>query len=331
MTLLSHPVSCASRASLWTPLIPGLLVSLCMLIPTAPVAAELSTEQRTQAVANIANDAVQCKALKDFYWEIGDAKQTLASGTIGTHFQSTRVIGIASASKWIFGSYVLEKIGKDKDLSEAQRQALEMLSGYTSLHFGSCLFSRTVASCFNHGDNNSLTPEHVGKFFYNGAHDQKLAIDLGLGALDADEFGQEIRHYLGSELDFNFRSPQPAGGMEASPASYAKFLRKILAGELRMNAYLGASPVCTLPQSCPDAVQSPAASAWHYSINHWIEDDPQSDDGAFSSPGAFGFYPWISADKQWYGLVARVSYKPNAYKESVYCGQLLRRTWVDGN
>ena len=28
-------------------------------------------------------------------------------------------------------------------------------------------------------------------------------------------------------------------------------------------------------------------------------------DGAFSSPGLFGFYPWIDAGKTYYGVLAR--------------------------
>jgi hypothetical protein len=97
-----------------------------------------------------------------------------------------------------------------------------------------------------------------------------------------------------------------------------------------MKDYLGTHPVCTLPGSCPGAIESPVPVAWHYSLNHWVEDDPGNGDGAFSSPGAFGFYPWISADKQWYGILARVSRRPGAYKESVYCGIKLRHAWISG-
>ncbi|HET8710602.1 MAG TPA: hypothetical protein VFM32_04455, partial [Spongiibacteraceae bacterium] len=83
------------------------------------------------------------------------------------------------------------------------------------------------------------------------------------------------------------------------------------------------------PKTCRQAVFSPVPAAWHYSLNHWVEDSGD-DDGAFSSPGAFGFYPWISADKQWYGILAREDRMPNAAKESVYCGVKLRRAWMTG-
>ena len=49
----------------------------------------------------------------------------------------------------------------------------------------------------------------------------------------------------------------------------------------------------------------PSTESWHYSIGHWVEDDPAVGDGAFSSAGAFGFYPWIDASKTYYGVLAR--------------------------
>ena len=37
-----------------------------------------------------------------------------------------------------------------------------------------------------------------------------------------------------------------------------------------------------------------------------MEDDPAvHGDGAFSSPGAFGFYPWIDSSKSYYGIISR--------------------------
>jgi hypothetical protein len=311
-------------------LVSGMVLFLPLLLSGGVSGAELTTQSRQQAVQQTAASATECKGLGDFYWEIGDASRVVAQGAVGSEYNSSKVIPIASASKLVFGSYVLEKIGKNTEPTPAQLSALEMQSGYTSMKPLSCVFSGTVESCLERRHNSALTPENVGRFYYNGAHDQKLAVDLGLGKMNADEFGREIRSALGNELDFSFSSPQPAGGMKVSPGDYGKFLRKILSGQLRMKAYLGTHPVCTLPSACPGAIESPVPVAWHYSLNHWVEDDPASGDGAFSSPGAFGFYPWISADKQWYGILARVSHMPGAYKESVYCGIKMRKAWFSG-
>jgi hypothetical protein len=74
------------------------------------------------------------------------------------------------------------------------------------------------------------------------------------------------------------------------------------------------------------------AKSWHYAIAHWVEDDPTVGDGAFSSPGAFGFYPWIDAGKTTYGVLARhanVSLSGNdpVAVESVVCGRAIRKAW----
>jgi hypothetical protein len=67
--------------------------------------------------------------------------------------------------------------------------------------------------------------------------------------------------------------------------------------------------------------------SWHYGLGHWIEDDPATGDGSFSSPGAFGFYPWISADRALYGVVAR---KSIGSWRSVLCGRAIRKAWQTG-
>ncbi len=307
----------------------GFAAAIAAVSTSLAGAAEISRETRIDAVNATAANTRECKKVGDFYWEIGDKTGAHGSGAVGNKFTAQRVIPIASASKWIFGSYVLEKIGRHSEPSRAQIEALEMTSGYTGLKFGRCIFQHTVAGCFHNRGNDEFVQANVGKFFYNGGHDQKLAVDMGLGDYTAAQFGDEIRKYIGRDLDIGFNTPQPAGGMKASPNDYGKFLRKILNGDLRMHDYLGFQPVCTDPKTCKQAVFSPVPAAWHYSLNHWVEDSGD-DDGAFSSPGAFGFYPWISADKQWYGILAREDRMPNAAKESVYCGVKLRRAWMTG-
>ena len=116
-----------------------------------------------------------------------------------------------------------------------------------------------------------------------------------------------------------------------SASAYAKVLRKMLSGELLMGSMLGSHPVCTNPITCPAAVLAPLppAESWHYSIGHWVEDDPAVGDGAFSSGGAFGFYPWIDASRTYYGLIARVAV--GGALDSVYCGRLIRKAWLTGS
>jgi CubicO group peptidase (beta-lactamase class C family) len=298
---------------------------LAVLLLGDPVAAQ-SVAERTAAVEATLDRAPVCRGLGDFYWEVGDTNGKLAAGARGGAVTANRPLRIASASKWIFGAYVVERQGGHP--SDSQIDALEMKSGYDQLNPVACAGARTVQGCLERRRNADLTPAHVGLFSYNGGHDQKLAVELGLGALDAEGFAAEMRRVLGRDLAIGFSSPQPAGGMEISPSGYAAFLRKIMGGHLRIAALLGSHPVCTLPSACPQAVGSPLPYAWHYSLNHWIEDAP-GEDGAFSSAGAFGFYPWISADRSLYGILARDSIFRHSGVKSAQCGAAIRRAWVN--
>jgi CubicO group peptidase (beta-lactamase class C family) len=208
--------------------------------------------------------------------------------------------------------------------------AMRMLSGYVSLTYDSCVGAATVSSCFAAASNSTHTASEDGRFYYNGGHFQKYAVDLGLGNDDNGALAMHIKSLVGAELAFTYSSPQLAGGVKTTAADYAAFLRKILAGGLAIHDHLGENAVCTQPSTCSAADYSPAPAAWHYSYAHWVEDDPQTGDGAFSSPGAFGFYPWIDASKTYYGIVARYALTSGAYIESAKCGAALRKAFITG-
>jgi hypothetical protein len=288
-----------------------------------------SLASRTAAVeATIANDPL-CTAIPAFYWEIGDVSGPLASGAVGTTFSATTTMGIASASKLVFGAYVVERF--KSDLTRIDASAMRMLSGYTSFANDSCVGTSTVADCFNTGSNATLTPANVDHFYYNGGHFQKYAVDLGLGGDDDAALTADIKSLIGTELAFAYGSPQLAGGIRTTASDYAVFLRKILSGGLAIGAHLGENAVCTLPSACPTARYSPSPAAWHYSYGHWVEDDPAAGDGAFSSPGLFGFYPWIDAGKKYYGILARYSLAAQAYVQSAECGARVRKAFLTGS
>ena len=282
---------------------------------------------RISAATQTAQQAPACKNLGNFYWEVGDATGVLGSGTIGSSYGPDKSIKIASASKWVFGAYFLEKIGRNTQPTPQQVAALEMRAGYSSFNPFKCVFTGKVEGCFSAGSNSEVKPQDIGKFSYGGGGSQKLALELGLGGLNSDALTREVMGPLGI-TGLSYAHPQLAGGLEGPPSAYAQFLRRIVSGQLRMKQFLGYAPVCTQPGTCPNASFSPAKAAWHYSLDHWIEDDPANfGDGAFSSPGAFGFYPWIAADKTTYGLLAREKLSSSAYIESVDCGVRIRKAW----
>lgn len=330
-----------------------------------------TTQARIQAAQTTASTNAQCTSLTPFYWEIGDQNGASVSGTGGDNSSSppnsATLMAIASASKWVFGSYVLEKlnISTSNPLTAGQIQYLNFTSGYHNLDDATCMASTSVGGCFGAsnlagGLNSDQTAADVGKFFYNGGHMQAFAVNaLGLGGdydsttSNSPKLAAEISTYVGQDVSLLYSNPSLAGGIATTPAAYTAFLRHILSGDLRMKNYLGTNAVCAAANSsgCPTAIYSPvnqsapglpddvSTEAWHYSLGHWVEDDPSVGDGSFSSPGADGFYPWIDASKTYYGVLAR--YVPIAtansmppaqkpYITSVYCGRLIRKAWLTG-
>ena len=328
----------------------------------------LTLQQRMQAVGATASDDSLCTTLTPFYWEIGDKDGALDSGTGGdnssTPPNSMTLMAIASASKWIFAAYALERldISASNPLTTDEVQKLNFTSGYDNLSDSSCLGQKTVSACLNAsnpagGLNSDLHSADVGHFYYNGGHMQTLAAsgfslggDYVNGTTGTPKLATDIETYVGQDLTLYYSNPVLSGGADTTAATYGEFLRKILNGDLRIKDYLGTHAVCahTNSSDCPTALYSPvnetapgsvntvSDEAWHYSLGHWVEDDPKVGDGAFSSPGADGFYPWIDASKTYYGVLAR--YDPDTlvtpakepYVLSAYCGRAIRKAWMTG-
>lgn len=306
--------------------------------PAPPPPTSPSLAQRSQAASATATSTTNaCAAVAPFYWEIGDRANPLASGAVdgsgALRWRADSVMSIASASKWLWGAYAMER--RAGVLTTADLKALNFTSGRTS--FDGCSRTQTVDECLAQvtragPPNGQYNAADDGVFVYGGGHMQQHASDLGLGAMDNAALAAEQRRLLGTDIAMAYGQPQPAGGVQTTPADYTRFLRKLLDGRLRLGAALGAQPVCTNPSTCATARSTPIPSteSWHYALGHWVEDDPAVGDGAFSSPGAFGFYPWVDASRQWYGVLARESLASSPAMDSVRCGRLIRQAWVTG-
>ncbi len=295
--------------------------------PTTPAT---STESaKITAATTTANSNSICTSIQPFYWEIGSSTGVLGGSTVGgSNPDANTVLQIASASKLIFASYVLEK--RNGVLSASETKGLNFTSGYST--FSSCVGQSTVGLCYTNVT--AYNESNNNKFYYGGGHMQKIAaVDLGIGALSPTTLGTEISSFIGSDVGIAFNIPQPAGGVQLSANGYAQFLRKILNQSLKMSSFLGSNPICTNPTTCSSTAAYtpiPTTESWSYSLGHWIESDPVSGDGSFSSPGLYGFYPWISSDKTRYGIVARYDNGSTAYWDSVLCGRLIRKAYLSG-
>jgi hypothetical protein len=297
-------------------------------------------------------------ALSGFYWEIGNAGGALASGSVGVDSStgapivSSSRVSIASASKWIYGTYVVQVRGGVANLTAQDVSFLHFTSGYTNM--GSDTQSATCTKPASGNDSinycltlsgpngpfNGVNQSHVGVFDYDSGHEENHAgqFQPEINALDTSDLGPAIVAGLGLPNTVTLRYTQPllAGGIYASADDYTPVLRGMLSGQLLMHDALGTSPVCAWTQGTDcNAAGSPIfTEKWHYSIAHWVEDDPtQNNDGAFSSPGAFGFYPWIEAGKTYYGVISRFMPTGGGIQNGVAsaeCGALIRHAWDTG-
>lgn len=294
----------------------------------------ITDSQRIAAATAAANSSTNaCNTVRPFYWEIGGASAKLASGSVNsatssTTYNSGSTLQIASASKWLYASYVAQKRGGV--LSATDIKHLTMRSGYTNM-YGICNASQSVDACLAVGGNGNYNPNTDNRFYYGSGHMQKHASSqMGIGALTPKTLATEVLGQLGTDLLITYNQPAVAIGAYATPDAYARFLRKLMNNQLKMSPLLGSNKACTSPGTCgvSQAVFSPVTSAWHYSLGHWVEDDAAGD-GSFSSPGALGFYPWIDASRSYYGVLARM--QDGGMDSSTQCGKLIRKAWFSGS
>jgi hypothetical protein len=313
-----------------TPRLAPLLLTLAAAAPMAAEAAPTSSQRAVAAAATTQSAVNDCAVVRPFYWEVGTRKGAAASGSVGgTRVTAQTSLHYASASKWLYGAYVVQRNAGVLRANDVLM--LTMRSGYTS--FAGCQRGQTVDACLASGSNGRYSAGTDGRFSYNGGHMQKHASMNALGPMTPSGLAGAVRAQLGSDLAIGYSQAQPAGGAFGTPATYARFLRKMLSGELRLGAMLGQFSVCANPAACgvSQALLSPlpAADDWRYSLGHWVESDAATGDGAFSSAGAFGFYPWIDASRSHYGIVARVA-PSGAGVGSARCGRLIRQAWASG-
>jgi hypothetical protein len=326
------------------------LVGSAVLFGGSAMAGGPPTPTSIAAATATAVDNALCKGIEPFFWEIGDETGPLASASVGTNHQGPVTSGTemdtASSSKWLYGMYIVQVRGGAAALTAEDVNFLHMTSGYTNMggdNFpaGQCPGSNkpdTVASCvlginpLNGLPYDYQNPATIGFFDYDAGHEENhAALYSPIANTPKNVLGNTVSGKLGPGVSFIYTEPLIPGAAYMSPSVYAKVLQNVLNGSLLMSGALGIDAVCTLPSATCNALNSPIPEPWHYSIAHWVEDEPVYGDGAFSAPGGQGFYPWIEASQAYYGLLARAAEGPNRQGfQSVQCGRLIRAAWDTG-
>lgn len=301
------------------------------------------------AAATAAANGAVCTDAAPFYWEIGGASGApivsgQRAGGAGTPtYTRTTTVPLASASKWVFAAYVLQRYnGLPTGTSgTAIIDALDMKLGYTNLNDLLCSYSFTVSGCFTIGQNENYDAAAAGKYFYNSGHGQYVAQSsshLNLGNKTRNTLFNEVDGYLNLGSSFSYTNLPLSSGLSGNAADYATFLQNIMNGTYVLSAHLNHTPVATYPCAAGLTGCTPLGSVdFHYSLHHWIEDNTGGTlsngktlsvgDGAHSSPGAFGFYPWITADEQFYGIVATEG-EAGEFNDTIPCGRAIRAAFL---
>ncbi|MGF1454928.1 MAG: hypothetical protein ACFB6R_06070, partial [Alphaproteobacteria bacterium] len=151
-------------------------------------------------------------------------------------------------------------------------------------------------------------PEHmqIAALMVEGATGQKFK-ELQQDRL-FDPLGlSTATRYLPSTGD----NPRYAGSLQSSVNDYAIILQALLAGDLvtDFEGYLEDRTAGVIFGFRPEAV-STGMRDWHYAFGFWKECDASvytiecDENPVISSPGAFGWTPWVDFENGYWGLVA---------------------------
>ncbi|NVJ20204.1 MULTISPECIES: hypothetical protein [Myxococcus] len=326
------------------------LVAVGVLLSAAMGFAQPTPRQLEAARQTARSTQNVCGDVRPFYWEMGDASGKRVGGSVGLLAPSERsVMYLASASKWLYGAYVVEV--RDGAPLPGDLPFLNFTSTTPRLDAAGVSACKarhaTVHGCdLSSGITGPLSdygPATPARFVYQPGHLEAHAdYAMGLGGSGTLALAAALKSRL--PLDVSYGSVNLAGGGRSSATEYAKFLRALMTGSLKLGALLGTSSVCASP-ACGNTGYSPwfASEPVHYSLAHWVEpDDGAAHSGGFSSPGMFGFYPWVSKDKSTYlivareallGVVGQTSTTPAEQTpsgKSVLCGRLIKKAYFTG-
>jgi hypothetical protein len=308
-------------------------------IPDAPQGtSQAALTVYEQAALDTANSSASCTPLGNFYWEIGTGAGPLYGLSRGGGVTATTVLPIASASKWLYAGAYVQARGY-ANLTPDEKQRLNLTSGYIDGNSTLCGDAGvSVSDCYGPAYKDvDYRPLQNGRFFYNGGHMQKLALDdigarKGKGLLSVMDW---LNNRLGTTLPESDSDVAVAGGFSGSAAQYRVFLTKLLNNQYELSSKLTADAVPAW-QGGPNVHFAPwTADKVYYGLGHWIEGETVNGTWSVtghSSPGAFGFYPWVNAARNRYMLLSRNRqlFGDGEGEKSRACAQTIRKAYELG-
>lgn len=269
---------------------------------------------------------------------VGDASGVVLTYEKG-NFAGDRRALVASASKLIAGATIMRLVESgamslnDKpqdyipwwtsDPADARsRMTLAQLLSFTSGFnyppaFTPCLTNGaiTLEDCARDFYDLGVLSEPGAEYFYGAGH-------LEVAGLMAERatgvsYSLLVQREIASPLNLtdttvsqpSATNPRVAGGGISTANEYAEFLRALLAGDL-LNNFGSFAADRTSNVIFLNRAGAAMIGDWHYALGAWRECDfstwnAQCDSEVIiSSPGAFGWTPWVNSTKGYFGLIA---------------------------
>jgi len=335
----------------------NLMVGVVALARSAtPPASFLEVDRTAQA-------AFAAQGIEGMGLTIYDARGVKRFEKMYGDFSPDRRVAIASASKLVAGLTILRLVDQGSlslDSTTGQvlgwtgpqaaitlRQLLSFTSGLKAEAICTFLADMPLSECADRIAKSRLVAAPGTRFDYGGAHLQVAArmAEVATGQPWERVFATQLREPLGLSAEFAFytrprkgtgtTNPLIAGGAHATMNEYAKVLEL----EFHRGVYQGKRLIgdalftaqATEPYPAAVIGSSPIKKVgldYHYGLASWLECPPPAKDcGVLSSPGAFGFTPWVDRPGGYYAIIGMEASGPGrrgVVKASVDLAQRLK-------
>lgn len=313
-----------------------LLNVACGGAPTAPTT---PTADRWAGVVDVVQRAVTANAVSGLGLNIYDSRDQLVFSRMFGDFTPDRRVAVASASKLVSGMVLLDLVAKGRlslDTTTAAilgwggpegsitlRQLLSFTSGLAPENACTAIATATLAQCAEAIRATGLVAPPGTRYDYGGSHLQvagrmaEVVTGLSWNIL----FRQTLATPLGLDSSVTYftaprqlrgtTNPLVAGGLRATMQEYAA----LLAVAHHRGTFRGltiASPALFDLQAREPFPRvtigtSPFADfgiPFRYGLSAWLEcPTPVAGCATISSPGAFGWIPWLDRSTGYYAII----------------------------
>lgn len=258
-----------------------------------------------------------------------NANDQLVFGKSYGDFSLDTRVAIASASKMISGLVLLQLVQDDvlsledttgdvlgwsgPQASITLRHLLSFTSGLVREPLCTRNSNTTLSACVDRISTQDLVTEPAAQFDYGSSHLHVAArmAEVRLQSTwnvifrehlaDALSLPAEVQYYTAPRQSIGTINPLVAGGLRTSMNEYALLLQQVFHNDLIF------TQMAQEPFPDVSVGHSPAADlgfAFHYGLTSWLEcNNPADGCTVISSPGAFGFTPWMDRENGYYAIL----------------------------